>query len=270
MLVPLWLSFQVLASAADVVVAVPATRVPANETQLGVVLSQVAAREVSRLVPQGTRVVSADDMNVFLGVERQRALVGCESGVDCMTEIASALSAQEIVSSSATLATSGFTGQQWVIEVKRVDGRTGSRLSGSLITLCGSGAALLEGMKQAVYETYGGRLDTASNGACPSGVAVVGVISGVVLTLAGTAGTVVGLGTKSAWDQQQLPGAQPTVTRAQAQTAQALFTGGLVVAGVGLGLITASSIALKSKPAEPQVAVLPTVGGAFVSVGGRF
>ncbi len=252
------------------VVAVPSTRVPAEEAPLGVVLSQVAAREVARLVLPGTRVVSADDMNVFLGVERQRALMGCEVGTDCMTEIASALNATEIVSSSLNLASSGLTGKQWAIEVKRVDGRTGARLSGSLITLCGSGPGMLEGMKRAVDETYGKHLAATTDGACPSSVAVVGLIAGVALTLGGAAGTTFGLVTKGAWDAQQLPGAQPTVSRAGAQTAQLLFTGGLVAAGVGLGLVTASTIALAAKPTEPQVAVVPLAGGALVSVGGTF
>ena len=268
MLVPSWLVLHVLASSPEAVVAVPSTRVAAQQAELGVVLSQVAAREVARLVPQGTRVVSADDVNVFLGAERQRALMGCETDSDCMTEIAAAMSASEIVSSSATLASSSFTGQQWVIEVKRVDGRTGARMSGSLITLCGDGATLLDGMKRAVNETYGKPLSSTSNGACPSGVAVVGLIGGVTLTLAGSIGTVVGLVTKSAWDAQQAPGAQPTVTRAEAQTAQVLFTGGLVAAGVGIGLTIASAVA--AKPAEPQVAVVPLAGGALVSFGGTF
>ncbi len=86
---------------------------------------------MSASVEAGARVVSSDDLALLLGAERQRELLGCgDSSTACIAEVASALSANEIVSTSATLVSAGLSGDQWQLEVKRVDGKNGSRLGG--------------------------------------------------------------------------------------------------------------------------------------------
>lgn len=255
-----------------VLVAVPATKVSPDDRALVVSLSQVVARQVTQSAGNGARVVSADDMASLLGAERERQLLGCDETETsaCMAEISAALNAGEVVSSSATLVTSGLTGKQWLIEVKRVDGRTGLRRGGSVVRVCGGASSLLAAAERAVREAYGVAAPSVERGVCPPSMALVGLVGGGLLVAGGGISLTMSLVTKAAWDVQQVPGASLTVSRADARVAEGLFLGGAVAAVAGVGLVVLSGVAFGAPDHGPQVALVPTAGGAMVSMGGAF
>lgn len=259
----------VLAANAESVLVVPGARLSPQNAELEAALSQVIAREAQQVAPSGARVLSADDLRVVLGQERQKALLGCEESSDCMAELTAALNATEIISSSASLVSSGLTGQEWVVEVKRLEGRGRGRLGAAVVSVCGGGPKLLDAAARAVREAFGA--PQGQPGHCPSPVGVIGVAAGSALAVVGGVGIGLALVTKNEFDAQQPPTAPLTVTRAEAQTAQVLFVSGLVAAGLGAGVAIVSGVVLTSPPRSPAVTLVPLGGGgALVTVGGAF
>lgn len=249
--------------------AVLPPRVPTGAQALATTLAQTVAQQVARRVPAGTRVVSADDLGLMLGQARERALAGCDEGA-CVAELSGALDAAELIATSATRVDSGLTGESWVVEVKRVDAKSGARLSGGLVSLCGGANEVAGAAALATAEAFGDRVTGTTSGRCASSRGVLGAAGGAVLMVAGAGLLVPGLTTKAAYDTQQGPGTVPTVTRAEAAVAQRFLVGGLVVAGVGVAVTAASVALLQVRPAEPRVALTPLPGGAAVVLGGSF
>ena len=250
-------------------VAVLRTKTPEGMDAIGDALSQAIVKHVLRASAPGTRVVSSADLELMLGRERERQLLGCDAGSSCLTEIAAALDADEVVSSSVIRVSAGLTGEQWLLELKRVHGRSGVRIGAGLVSVCGPPSVLLASMRVAAGEAWGEQ-PTAHDGRCPSAAAIIGVAGSGALLVAGGVGVTYSLLTRRAFDAQQNPQVVATVSRADAERAQAIFVAALAAATVGLGLGITSGWALTARPASPRVAFVLLPAGGALTLGGEF
>lgn len=92
-------------------------------------------------------------------------------------------------------------------------------------------------------------------------------LGGSALAIAGAVGIGVGVATKLEWDAQQIPGSPATVTRAQADTAQALFVSGIAAATIGVGVAITAGV-LGARAERPRLSVVPLAEGLMLSFGG--
>lgn len=231
-------------------------------------LSQVVSDELRRLEP-GVRLYAAEDLAVALGVARERRLAGCESESEstCLTEFAAALGSDELLSTRITRLSGGPFSSPWLVDARKVDGKTGRTLSTGQVTVCGPESELPAAVRAAVWKAWGLEPRGVAAACTPQLAPRVLAVGGGVLLLAGVAGLAVSMGTRAAYDAQQVPGAPATVTRAQGTAANTLFAlslgaGAVGALGVGLGLagLLGSS--------DTKVAVAPLPGGAAVTWGG--
>lgn len=77
-------------------------------------LNQSLTPEVRKL--EQVLAISSQEVRDLLGVERQRALVGCNEGTSCMEELANALGAEELITIDLTL-----VGDTWALTARRID-----------------------------------------------------------------------------------------------------------------------------------------------------
>ncbi len=68
----------------------------------------------TRLIENGLQVTTPKDMAIVLGFERQRQLLGCSSGVECLVELAGALGVTELITGEVAKLDSGY---QLVVKV---------------------------------------------------------------------------------------------------------------------------------------------------------
>lgn len=229
-------------------------------------LSQVVSDELRRLEP-GARIYAAEDLAVALGVARERQLAGCESEGTCLTEFAAALGSDELLSTRITRLSGGLFSSPWLVDARKVDGKTGRTLSTGQMTVCGPESDLPAAVRAAVWKAWGLEPRGVEAACNPQLAPRVLAVGGGVLLLAGVAGLAVSMGTRAAYDAQQVPGAPATVTRAQGTAANTLFAlslgaGAVGALGVGLGLAGLLG------SGDTRVAVAPLPGGAAVTWGG--
>jgi hypothetical protein len=89
--------------------------------KMGQAVGAALAGELRR-VP-GVQVLTASELEAVLSVERQKALLGCESQA-CVAEIAGALDVERLV-----LGSFSQMGQSWMLELQLVDGRSATTLT---------------------------------------------------------------------------------------------------------------------------------------------
>jgi len=77
-------------------------------------LNQSLTPELRKL--EGVLAISSQEVRDLLGVERQRALVGCNEGVSCMGELVDALGAEELLTLDLTL-----VGSKYALTARRID-----------------------------------------------------------------------------------------------------------------------------------------------------
>lgn len=68
----------------------------------------------ARLIESGLEVTTPKDIEVVLGMERQRQLLGCNTGAECLVELAGALGVKELVTGEVAKLDSGY---QLVVKV---------------------------------------------------------------------------------------------------------------------------------------------------------
>jgi hypothetical protein len=93
-------------------VAAPKLAVPEwNIVGLSPELGSFYAGEVARVLRrEGLTVITAKDIAAVLGLDRQRKLLGCESGTDCMAELGAALGCDGVVTVNLARLDDGFRG----------------------------------------------------------------------------------------------------------------------------------------------------------------
>lgn len=222
---------------------------------------------------QGLQVVTAQDIATLLGMERQKALLGCaESGESCMAELANALGADATLTVNlAQFADGGFRGV-----AKLISSRSGETISSvtldapnerklliALDSAAGTLAApFIEKKTQPVAVTS------------PAATVKPGItkywwvfgVSGVVIGGLGGAG----VGGAYAKVAELRSATTPQVADRAAAEGRSLQFAGWLGVGLGSALLVTSIVML----AWPGVPVTPTVGvsssGATVGVGGAF
>ncbi len=72
----------------------------------------------ARLIEHGVRVTTPKDIQLVLGLERQRQLLGCSAGAECLVELAGALGVKELITGEVAKLDSGY---QLVVKVIAAD-----------------------------------------------------------------------------------------------------------------------------------------------------
>ena len=261
----------------------PKIAVPALEATDG---SRALADSLTLLIPTEVRkrdraaqVISSAEVQNMLGLERQKALLGCDSS-SCLTELAGALGVDELLAGKI-----GKIGQTFVLELRRMDVNNARVIATTTRTLRGEEDGLIEAVQSAVAELYPlqgaanpplalERPPEAGHGPTLGGSRLLPALiggAGLAVAAAGTVGIVASLKTGSRFAAQQPGGVNaeaPTVTRAelgQAQLINQLSWGAAVVgaAGVAFGLR-----GLLAPGSTPAVGVAPRGAGAELTLAG--
>lgn len=101
------------------------------------------------------RVISSKEIATLIGLERQRALLGCSEDSSCMAEIANALGSDLVAQGSV-----GKVGSTYLVSVRLIDGRT-SRTAARANAQVSDSNALLRAVwtsSQEMLEKYGASL----------------------------------------------------------------------------------------------------------------
>lgn len=243
----------------------PVTMAAPNFTSTGVEPALVAAwqdRFVSRLAAPGLRITTSRDIEQMLGLERQKALLGCNEATNCLAELAGALGVELLLTGSIVKGESGYLATVRVL--KTGDGRPVASPTARLR----SEDALLDWLDSTADELRRELLPEAA----PSPVVkwVPAMLGAGLLVGSGVA---LGL---SAGRYAALTGADPPGLGAIAavrQEGEALQWVGVSLAAAG-GVAVVSSLiwaAVAPAPAKSvQVSVAPVQGGALVGLGGAF
>lgn len=248
----------VLAAAPVKVTAHSFTTAAADAERAGVWSERFA--EVLRRNPR-LEVTSAADIQQLLGVERQRALLGCETaGPSCLTEIANALGAEGLLVGSITRSGS----EEFVVALKILRTSTG-KVWWSASERVSSERALLDWLDRQAVEAGEALAPAPPTSPAPWIVGGAGVAAvGVGVTMLTLSNTVSLTAVRAAGSPDQLSSA--------IDAGRTQGTVGVVCLSVGAAALVGAVIwGLAGVPAEaPRVAVVPTTNGAFVSVGGAF
>lgn len=231
-------------------------------------LEELALTELTR--PGRLDVIGRSDVATLLGLERQKALLGCGDDGSCIAEIGAALGAPYLVTGRVGSAGPLMRVDLKLVEVasSRVLAREGQVIEEERDWYAATGAMLAR--LEAAVPGLGARTPTSS-GRSPWPFVVAGAGA-----LAGAGGGVLMALGASAANQALVDGRDgvalaPEVSRSfdQASTQHAigvgLVAGGAAVAAVGVVL---AFVLPGSSP--PPVAVGPMPGGAFVSAQGSF
>jgi hypothetical protein len=235
---------------------------PLQLTQVPAELGDYATdRLASALGASGLRVTTPSDLQVLLGIERQRQLLGCSEDSSCMVELAAALGVEFVVTGRLTR-----LGRRYELDLRvlrQVDGTVVARDSGSVDD---------EQRIGAMIEQSADRLTLLLSPPVPSRLSwrLWGPLAaGVVLAAVGA----VAVGSSELEFASYLrPGARPALVPAAVDSTfdRLVLTRGLGIGGVALGaaLIVTGIVWNASTPVT--VSSLVASDGAAVSLGGRF
>ena len=123
---------------------------------LGRALADVAAAEASRVGV--ARVMTQADVATLLGIERQKQLLGCTDDSGCISEVASAMDVDRVLSAEVSVIE-----HTTLLAVRHVDVRRGRTLGRLTATLKDAGNAVLaDAMRRLTHELLTGqKLDTS-------------------------------------------------------------------------------------------------------------
>lgn len=197
-------------------------------------------------------VLSSHDVAALLGMERQKALLGCAS-TQCMMELSDALGARFMMTGSLTR-----LGEVWQLSLTTLDSQKGTPI-GRATRLASSLAALQAQLPYAVAEATGAPPPPSPSRALPITLLAVGgaaIIAGGVLGLQGLSNDATVRGELSGTQLDQLAHYQQ-----QAATGAALKSAGLaaLVSGAALGAL--GVVLWVRTPDAPSVALVPAPGG---------
>jgi TolB-like protein len=260
--------------------AAPPTRIAVMDLQAiqgvapgtAAILTNVAAGDLSRA---GLDVVSRTDVANLLGFERQKELLGCSSDASCLAEIGGALGVDYLFTGQV-----GQIGSQFHLSIQIVDAKKARVAARTSRFSEGNEDALLRATREAIVTVLAAVVPAAAGAGRPppASAAASGPRRSAWIAF-GTAGALLaggaasGLVAKSRYDavadkRDQVGYAdlwarkEPGI-RSAALTADVLYAGGAVAAGMGAWLWFR---------AGAPVAIAPVLGtdSAGVAVAGRF
>lgn len=197
----------------------------------------------AQLTKRGVRVTTARDMQQLLGMERQRALLGCDA-TSCMSELAAAMGADGVVTGDIAK-----LGPSFVLNLKVISGRDGKTVA-AYQARASNEEGVVDELERAAEVLATQSATAFQRGLTPKQGRVsrpLGIVVGVVGVAAVAAGSVM-LGVSQAeYAAIPAPGSASVINgdaaRAHATTGAALQTGGwvalvggVVALGTGVGL----------------------------------
>lgn len=247
----------VLLAAAPVKIAATSFTVAGEDgKRAGVWLERFA--EVMRR-DKRVEVITADDLAQLVGMERQKALLGCEaSAASCVTELANALGTDGVLVGSITRSEDSY-----LAVVKILRQRNATVWWSASGRMKGEGALLdwLDEQAAAAVEAMAPRAPVRVGPLILGGGALVGLgVGAALLALSNTSALEA---VRSAPDEPAL--------RSALDAGRTQGTTGVVLVSLG-GAALVTSIIWLALPgdAKPSVAFVPTERGAFAVVGGRW
>jgi TolB-like protein len=205
------------------------------------------------------KVISATELQTLLGLERQKALLGCtEASTSCMSELADAMGARFVVSGTVTR-----LGEALQLNLQALDTRR-SQAVGRSTRIATSLEVLRAQLPFAVAEVVGapppqrpsrvpGVLMLASGGA--------GVVVGGVLWLQSLTREEVVLNELKLANQPNVTLSPASTYRDEVRAISELRVAGSVIAGVGAALAVAGFFVLPGDNDVVRVSVVPTANG---------
>jgi hypothetical protein len=242
-----------------------AQQVPAAVAKL------VGTHLTQKLIQKGFQVMTSADLAAMLGVERQKALLGCNEESSCIAEIGAALNAHGVVMGSV-----GRLGETRLLNVKVL--ASGSAQS---LAVCSGRAGSDEGLlneAEACADIIAAALLEPGKGKQPEAVvvkpeapagprrtwALAPLVGGAAVAIAG--GVMVGIANGQA-EQLVTSAEQPQSVLMKVRAAEGLATTGVVLLGVGgAAAVTGAILFLVKPPVQPVAAITPH--GAFLGVAG--
>jgi len=277
-LAPLLVAALLAAGPAPKKVAVFDLEATGVEPTLAQATSLILPTEVRSRLP-GAQVISSSEIQSMLGLEKQRAMMGCTDAT-CLAEIGGALGVDELVSGRL-----GKVGKTYVLELRRTDVRRARVVGSAARTVRGDEDALLGAIQGTLDELYPGtHAGTAVKevGQAPAeaggpsffktrlGAAIVGVL-GLAAAGAGTFGVIHAIDVHNQYENQQANRATATVTREQADRMKIVYPLSIAGMAVGAAALTWGTYWLvKGPPPSVQATLVPIPGGATLALGGSF
>lgn len=209
------------------------------------------------------QVLSSQDVQTLLGIERQKQLLGCsETSNTCMTELAGALGAQLTLSGSL-----GKLGDTWQLTLQMLDTTRGQQV-GRTSRLAHSPETLLLLLPSAVAEATGTPQPPAKSRVIPYtliGAGAAAVIGGGVLGYQA-------LSSDTSLTKELELGAQGNAVLGTGASYEARAgqiaqerTISLVLMGAGVALLGTGILLLPRTGDDVQIAVVPTFSGAALA-----
>ncbi len=225
-----------------------------------------------RLRSAGFTVITQREIGTLLGVERQRALLGCEQNSSCVAELASALGADGVVAGDV-----GHFGDVYQVNLKVLSGANAAVL-GSFSERVGSKQQVLDALERGARalstqtHTSLGRPvpgPIEGNHASARSLAWVPAVGGGALAVAG--GVLFGLAFS---DYSALTTSGPVITDGPGVAAAGKLKYWLGIGGLALGgaaLVTSLLMAvLGGSEAKVSLAPVASEHGAGVAISGVF
>lgn len=248
-------------------VAAPGLNTVNVDAKLAEFYAEHLAQELKR---QGLEVVTKKETTMLLGLERQKALLGC-TDVSCMAELSSALGAEAVLLGDVARLKDGHQ-----LNLKLISASTAKTLTTYTEQVGLAEDDVVSGLTRAGAQLAAGALLATGRpgprrGPSPAlALTVLGL--GVALAGAGTAGVVY---SESAYAALQggSPGARATALRRDGEVFGNLGVAALAVGGAALAtgvvLLIAGRAASSPSPAgQVTVSALPFPGGGGLVVGG--
>ncbi len=218
---------------------------------------------------QGLEVVTAQDIATLLGMERQRALVGCaDDASQCMAELANALGADAtLVVNLARFDDGGFRGI-----AKLISSKSGATLSSAQLD-SSTERRLLDSLERAAKVLAAPFVEVPAVTTAPvaenTSITRFWWVPGVAGLAVGAAGAGLLVAAQGEHAEVRRQNSYADAERV-ANSGKALQTGGWTAVGVGAALVVAGSVMLAWPKAEVVPSAVVTPDGAAVGVGGRF
>lgn len=224
-----------------------------------------------RLADEGVDVITSREVQTMIGLERQKALLGCNELSSCVAEIGSALGVDGIV-----LGDVAKVGDGYQVNVKVISAANGRRFSAKSARV-ETEAALLEALSLAAKQTALdlsrelGRPLSARRATEPPPAKRfwwLPAVAGVAIGAAGGVGLGVAESNRARLASENLSPAQASDLLSSGQTARTLGWVGVGVGAAALGTGVLMLILGGDPPAAPVASV--SADGAVVGFAGRF
>ncbi len=206
------------------------------------------------------QVVSSRDIATLLGLERQKALLGCsDAAAACMTELTGALDARYVMSGTVSR-----VGENFQLSVQTLDARSAQPLGRSL-RIARSLDELRRAVPFLVAESTGTPRPPAPSRVLPISLLVAGgaaVVAGGVVGFNALTREAVANAELARGDSQRGTLQPLGYYRDEARAVSAYKTVSAAALGLGAALVVTGALLMPKDPSETGVALVPTANGA--------